>query len=84
MTAQQSPAREPRRALRRDARLNREKILTVAADLMAQRGRNVPLAEIAGAAGVGVGTLYRAFPDRAALLHAMQLRGYNILIAALN
>jgi AcrR family transcriptional regulator len=84
VTTQQGSARGPRRTLRRDARLNREKILTVAAELMAQRGHNVPLAEIAEAAGVGVGTLYRAFPDRAALLQAMQLRGYNILIAALN
>ncbi len=58
--------------------------MTVAAELMAQRGRNISLAEIARPAGVGVGTLYRAFSDRAALFHAMQLRGYNILIAALN
>lgn len=56
----------------------------VAADLMAHHGRNVPLAEIAEAAGVGVGTLYRGFPDRAALLHAMQLRSYTMLITALN
>ena len=42
-----------------DALYNREKILTVAAELMAQRGRNVPLADIADAAGVGVGTFYR-------------------------
>jgi hypothetical protein len=50
--------------VRRDALSNREKILTVAAELMAQRGRNVPLAEIAEAAGVGVGTFYRGWPDR--------------------
>jgi AcrR family transcriptional regulator len=83
MTARPTPAPR-RRAVRRDALVNREKILTVAAELMAQRGRNVPLAEIAGAAGVGVGTFYRGFPDRTALLHALELRAYDMLIAVLD
>jgi AcrR family transcriptional regulator len=82
MAARPSPA--GRRAVRRDALINREKILTVAAELMAQRGRNVPLADIAEAAGVGVGTLYRGYPDRAALLHALELRAYGMLIALLD
>jgi AcrR family transcriptional regulator len=72
-----------RRAVRRDALINREKILTVAAELMGQRGRNVALADIAGAAGVGIGTLYRGYPDRIALLHALEHRAYDLLIAAL-
>jgi AcrR family transcriptional regulator len=64
--------------------LNRERILTVAAELMARRGRNVPVAEIAEAAGVGVGTFYRGYPDRTALLHALEHRAYDLLIAALD
>jgi AcrR family transcriptional regulator len=75
----------PRRhTARRDALENREKILTVAADLMSRRGHHVPLADIAAAAGVGVGTLYRGYPDRAALLQALQLRAYGMLIAVLD
>jgi AcrR family transcriptional regulator len=84
MTARPPQARRRRRAVRRDALSNREKILTVAAELMAQRGRNVPLAEIAEAAGVGVGTLYRGWPDRTALLHTLEHRAYEQLIAILD
>lgn len=73
-----------RRAVRRDALLNREKILAVAAELMARRGPNVPVAEIAEAAGVGVGTFYRGYPDRTALLHALEHRAYDLLVAALD
>jgi AcrR family transcriptional regulator len=82
MTAR-PPAARRGRAERRDALFNREKILTVAAELMAQRGRNVPLAEIAETAGVGVGTFYRKWPDRTALLHALEHRAYQQLIAIL-
>jgi AcrR family transcriptional regulator len=79
------PTRRPgrQRAVRRDAALNREKILTVAAELMSRRGRNVPVADIAQAAGVGIGTFYRGYPDRTALLHALEYRAYDLLIAAL-
>jgi AcrR family transcriptional regulator len=84
MTARPPAARRRRRAVRRDALSNREKILTVAADLMAQRGHNVPLAEIAKAAGVGVGTFYRGWPDRTALLHTLEHRAYERLIAILD
>jgi AcrR family transcriptional regulator len=72
-----------RRAVRRDALSNREKILSAAAHLMAERGRNVPLADIAEAAGVGVGTLYRGWPDRTALLHTLEHRAYEQLITLL-
>lgn len=71
------------RAVRRDALANREKILRTAADLIARRGHNVPLTEIAHAAGVGVGTFYRGFPDRQALFDELQRRGYDLLLAAL-
>ncbi|MDT5091631.1 MAG: hypothetical protein QOH60_994 [Mycobacterium sp.] len=68
------------RAVRRDAIQNREKILRTAAELMVRRGHNVPLTEIAEAAGVGVGTFYRGFPDRAALLDELQRRGYELCL----
>ena len=84
MTAQHPPTERARRPVRRDALVNRQKILTVAAELMGERGRNVPLAEIAEAAGVGVGTFYRGYPDRTALLHALELRAYDMLIAVLD
>ena len=71
------------RAVRRDAIENREKILRTAAELMARRGHNVPLTEIADSAGVGVGTFYRGFPDRAALLDELQRRGYDLLLQSL-
>jgi AcrR family transcriptional regulator len=80
------PAAAPRirsRAVRRDAIENREKILRTAAELIARRGHAVPLTDIAEAAGVGVGTFYRGFPDRTALLDELQRRGYDLLLATL-
>jgi AcrR family transcriptional regulator len=82
MPAGVSPRRRPR-AERRDAVENREKILRTAAELIARRGHSVPLTEIADAAGVGVGTFYRGFPDRGALLDELQRRGYDLLLATL-
>jgi AcrR family transcriptional regulator len=54
--------------VRADARRNRERIVTAALDLFAERGAGVSMDEIAQAAGLGVGTLYRHFPDRRALV----------------
>lgn len=68
---------------RKDAQLNRERILTAATELLSHDGPAVPLAAIADAAGVGIGTLYRSFPDRAALLAALQHRAYDILLVIL-
>jgi len=56
--------------LRSDARRNREKLLAVAAEAFASAGVNASLEEIARKAGVGVGTLYRHFPSREALVAA--------------
>jgi AcrR family transcriptional regulator len=57
--------------MRADARRNTEQILRAACDLIAERGPDVPLDDIARRAGVGSATLYRRFPDRAALQHAV-------------
>jgi len=54
--------------LRADAQRNRERILAGAAALIAERGPEVPMEDIAQRAGVGVGTLYRRFPDRHTLV----------------
>lgn len=72
------PART--RPLRRDAAANRERLLAAAVRTGAAQGRAVPMQEIAAAAGVGVGTLYRRYPDRAALLEALAARAYRLLI----
>jgi len=68
-----------RRRPRRDAELNRERILDAAVSVMLREGRHVPLAVIAAEAGVGVGTLYRGYADREALLHALEYRAYGRL-----
>jgi len=54
--------------LRRDAERNRQLILDAARDLFARRGLSVTLNDIAHHAGVGVGTVYRRFPDKAKLI----------------
>ncbi|HEY3681937.1 MAG TPA: helix-turn-helix domain-containing protein [Streptosporangiaceae bacterium] len=53
--------------MRADARRNRDRIVAAARDLFIERGADAPMEEIARRAGVGVGTLYRRFPDRTAL-----------------
>ena len=61
------PGRRPQRA---DARRNYEKLLAVAADAFAENS-SVTLEEIARRAHVGIGTLYRHFPSRPALLEGI-------------
>jgi AcrR family transcriptional regulator len=56
--------------LRADARSNRDQILAAAQTVFRERGVDVPMKEIADRAGVGVGTLYRRFPDRTTLITA--------------
>jgi AcrR family transcriptional regulator len=59
--------------LRADARRNLEQVLAAARDVFVERGPGAPLEEVASRAGVGIGTLYRRFGDRAALLRAVVL-----------
>lgn len=68
-----------RRRPRRDAEQNRQRLLRVAASAMMRDGVNVPLATIAAEAGVGVGTLYRSYPNRRVLLQALEYRAYGLL-----
>ena len=69
----------PRRRPRSDSEANRERLLAAAVSAMLHEGRNVPLATIAARAGVGVGTLYRKYADRDALLHDLEHRAYGLL-----
>ena len=59
------------RPLRRDAERNRLLILSAARTVFAQRGLDASLDEIAKEAGLGVGTVYRRFPNREALIEAL-------------
>ena len=58
----------PKRA---DARRNHERVLAAAREAFAEGGESTSLEEIARRAGVGIGTLYRHFPSRQALLEAL-------------
>jgi AcrR family transcriptional regulator len=74
--SESSPELSPESASRRpraDALRNRELILTVARDVFAKRGASVTLDDIVKLTGLGVGTLYRHFPTRDALIEAVYL-----------
>ena len=60
-----------KRTLRKDAALNRERLLAAAGELFAQRGLNVTLNDIAHHAGVGVGTAYRRFANKEEVIDAL-------------
>jgi AcrR family transcriptional regulator len=59
------------RPLRRDAEANRLRILAAAGRVFAARGLDVTLDDIAAAADVGIGTIYRRFPDKQELIDAL-------------
>jgi AcrR family transcriptional regulator len=66
----QLQSRRPKRA---DARRNYEKLVAAARAVFTENGTGAPLEEVAEHAGVGIGTLYRHFPTRQALLEAVYL-----------
>ncbi|MGO9974876.1 MAG: TetR/AcrR family transcriptional regulator [Solirubrobacteraceae bacterium] len=67
-TLENPPGTRPRRA---DALRNYEKVIAAAREAFAEGGASVSLEEIARRAEVGIGTLYRHFPNRQALLEAV-------------
>ncbi|MGW3208694.1 TetR/AcrR family transcriptional regulator [Streptomyces sp. NPDC001135] len=69
------------RPLRADAARNRAKLLDIATQVFTTRGIGVPTEEIARAAGVGVGTLFRHFPTKEALLEAVMVRRLETITA---
>lgn len=73
---------------RSDSRRNRLRLVEAARELVAERGMDVTAAEIAGRAEVGVGTLYRRFGSKEALIRDILADGLNeveaVAQAALN
>ena len=65
MTSTADPAERP---LRKDAERNRKRILQAAAEVFSERGLDASLDDVARRAGVGVGTVYRRFPDKESLV----------------
>lgn len=70
------------RPLRADAQRNREKLLGAAMAAFAEEGEGVALETVAARAGVGIGTLYRHFPNRDALIVAAYRQEVDSLCAA--
>jgi AcrR family transcriptional regulator len=75
---QPAPARTPRA----DAERNRLRLLETAKGAFAAKGPDVSLEEIAQSAGVGIGTLYRHFPNRDALIAAVYRNETEQLVQA--
>ncbi|MFJ5546844.1 TetR/AcrR family transcriptional regulator [Streptomyces sp. NPDC093225] len=71
MTASQQPPGSSAGSKRKDARRNQQTLLEAAAEVFATSGVDAPVREIATKAGVGLGTIYRHFPNRADLVIAV-------------
>lgn len=71
MTSPTHPQLDTERPQRADARRNREKVLVAARRRMAAEGLDAQMDDIARDAEVGVGTLYRHFPTKDALISAL-------------
>jgi AcrR family transcriptional regulator len=59
------------RPLRQDAARNRDRLLAAAAEVFDAQGLDASVTDIARVAGVGIGTLYRRFPTKEALIDAL-------------
>ncbi|HEX4177680.1 MAG TPA: helix-turn-helix domain-containing protein [Rhizomicrobium sp.] len=70
------------RGPRADAQRNRLRLLETAKAVFAQKGSTASLEEIARAADVGIGTLYRHFPNREALIEALYGHEVDQLVAS--
>jgi len=70
------------RPLRADAQRNRDKLLAAATAAFAADGEDAALESVAARAGVGIGTLYRHFPNRDALVVAVYQNEVDALCAA--
>src|ERR1022692_1733820 len=76
MTSSAAIARRPKRA---DARRNYDTLIEAARAAFTENGAEASLEEVARRAGVGIGTLYRHFPTRQALLEATYLEEVQAL-----
>lgn len=70
----------PETPLRSGARRNRDQIIAAAKAMFLELGPDVPMEGIARQAGVGVGTLYRRFPDRVALIRAVARHNFGTVL----
>lgn len=78
-----SPAPEaPAKPLRRDAQRNRDAIMTAAREAFAQEGLDASLEGVARQAGVAIGTVYRHFPTRLALIEELFAAKFAELVDA--
>ena len=73
-------ARGATRRPRSDGAANRERILAAATIAVRRDGERVPMATIAEEARVGIGTLYRHYPTRPALLAALTRRSFHLVL----
>jgi AcrR family transcriptional regulator len=71
-----------KRPLRADARRNREKVLEAARAVFSDQGRDAQMDDVAKRAGVGVGTVYRHFPTKEALIEALMVEAFETVAAA--
>lgn len=69
------------RVQRADARRNREQIVAAAKDVFAELGTDAPMEEVARRSDVGVGTLYRHFPTKRALMGELLAQRFRIFLA---
>jgi len=81
VNTEESRGARPGRLLRADAERNRQRILAAAAELFTERGLEPSLDDVARHAGVGVGTVYRRFPDKASLADALFDERIDALVA---
>jgi AcrR family transcriptional regulator len=79
MTHPATPPANATRGQRADAQRNYERILAVARAVIDEQGTQASLRDIARRAGVGLGTLYRHFPTRDALLETLLRQGFDRL-----
>jgi AcrR family transcriptional regulator len=82
VSGQPAPSGQPAESpaapkLRADALRNRERVLEAARALFAERGSDVQMEEVAHRAGVGVGTLYRHFPTKEAMIEAASVKRFE-------
>lgn len=67
--------------MRSDAKKNYDHLFEVGRAVVAEQGANASMREVARRAGVGIGTLYRHFPSREALLEALLRKSFDQLTA---
>ena len=69
------------RPLRADARRNRQKVLAAARAVFSEHGRDAQMDDVARRAEVGVGTVYRHFPTKEALIEALMVDSFEAIAA---